>query len=214
MSYFQVLVLLGARAPCVRAHQGKLLRDHAMLYSIDTLSSNRFLWYDMQTAIDALEKLLEEAPEEAALKHPDVFPIWGLVFGFIKLLVNKDLSAARKDKHLQYAIAYLMVKVASVANATASNLAGKATAQAKVPADVPAHVQTAIAKIVRKHWQPFKVEQLIKVEQLVEDEQLNKVKPRIADVDALFKLVGWNDASPTYARCNRTHMFDGVLCDN
>ncbi len=160
----------------------------------DTSSSNHFLWYDMQTAIDALEKLLEKKAAVKALA--DDFPIWGLMFGFMKLLVNKDLSAASKDKHLQTALAYLMVKIVSVAR----NSDEKATAPATVPAEVPAAVQTAIAKIFRKHWPPIKDKQLI--------------EPRIADVDALFNLVGWKHASPTYARCNRTHMFDGALCDN
>ncbi len=153
----------------------------------------------MQTAINALQKLLDLAHKTEVLKQPDatdVFPIWGLLFGFMKLLVNKDISAASQDKHLQTAIAYLMLKVASIPSdkempadvpaASTSSAAASSTGNVQVPAGV----QTAIAKIVRKHLTTSKVD-----------------SEPLVDVDALFKLVQWDPThtSPTYARCDRTH---------
>ncbi len=114
---YLLLIFLSAKS-CVRE---LFLRDHAI-----HTSSN--LWYDMQTAIDALEKLLEMNAAASALRLSDGFSIWELIFGFMKLLVNRDLSAARKDKHLQSAIAHLMLKVASIpaSGAAASNSEGNA----------------------------------------------------------------------------------------
>lgn len=95
----------------------------------------------------------------------------------MKLLVNKDLSAARKDKHLQSVIAYLMLKVASIPGASASNSEGNAIPAVPEKEKV-SEVQTAIAKFVCK--------------------QSGKVK--FQDVKDLFKRMGWNSdlLSPSY----------------